>query len=71
MEQRLPLLLSHLCVGIAEHKPNGGEKVTFSRSIATNDDIMFGREWLNYSLFLVAERRSAWPIEGTKLYHTF
>jgi hypothetical protein len=58
MQERLPLLAAHVGVGIAQHKPDSGEEVTLSRSIAPNDDIGAGGEGLDYGLLLVAVERS-------------
>lgn len=41
-------------VGIAEYEPNGREEVTFAGTIAADDDIVFGGEWLDDRLILVA-----------------
>lgn len=39
MEKTLPLLATHLGVCIAENKPDGCEEITFSRTVATDNDI--------------------------------
>jgi hypothetical protein len=54
MKERLPLLSSHLSVGIAEDKLDSLEEVTFPRAVASDNDIVFGRERLSNSLILVA-----------------
>lgn len=41
MKQRLSLFATHLCVCIAEHETNRSEKITLSRSIAPDDNVMF------------------------------
>ena len=56
MEQSRPLLTSELCVGVAEDESNCCEEVTLARSIAADNDIMFGREGLDYGLILVTVR---------------
>lgn len=43
-----------MSIGITEDEPNGREEVTLPRSIAADDDIVFGREGLNDRLVLVA-----------------
>jgi hypothetical protein len=42
-------------VGIAQDKANGREEVTLARSIAADNDIVFGRKWLDNGLVLVAK----------------
>ena len=56
MKQGRPLLTSKLCVGVAEDESNRSEEVTLARSIAADNDIMFGREGLDYGLVLVTVR---------------
>ena len=56
MEQSRPLLTSELCVGVAEDESNCCEEVTLARSIAADNDIMFGREGLDDGLVLVTVR---------------
>lgn len=54
VKQSLTLLASHLSVCIAEDETNCGEEVTLARAIATDDNIVFGREGLDDRLVLVA-----------------
>lgn len=54
MKKRLSLLATHLCIGIAENKPNCSEKIALAGSIATDNDIQFRREWFHDRLILVA-----------------
>ena len=56
MKQGRPLLTSKLCVGVAEDESNRSEEVTLARSIAADNDVMFGREGLDYGLVLVTVR---------------
>jgi hypothetical protein len=58
VQESLSLLAAHLSVGIAQNESDGGEKVTLSGTIATNDNIVFGREGLDNGLVLVAARAS-------------
>lgn len=57
MKKRLPLFSSHLSVGIAEDKLDSLEKITLSRAIPPNDDIMFRRKRFGGSLIFVAVHR--------------
>ena len=41
VEKSLSLFATHLSVGIAQNKPNGGEEVTLARAITTDNDIVF------------------------------
>jgi hypothetical protein len=59
VQQRLPLLLAHLRVGIAENEPDRGEEVALSGPIAPNDHVVLRREGLNDRLVLVAGTKSA------------
>ena len=54
MQQSLSLLSSHLSICIAEDKTDSGEKIALPRAVATNDDIVFGREGLDDGLVFVA-----------------
>lgn len=36
MEKTLSFFATELCVGITEHKSNGGKEVTFTGAISTN-----------------------------------
>jgi hypothetical protein len=54
MQQSLSLLSSHLGVGIAEHKTDGGEEIALPGAVATNDNIVLGREGLDDGLVFVA-----------------
>jgi len=71
MKKRLPLLSSHLSVGITENELYSLEEVTLPRAIAPNNDIVLGREWFGDSLILVAMRKKCqqreFAIEGFPL----
>lgn len=54
MEQGLSLFPPHMRVGIAKNEANSREKVTLTRTVAADNDIMFGGERLNHGLILVA-----------------
>ena len=54
MEECASFLSPHLSVCIAKHETDGGKEVALSWAIASNDDIMLGRKWLDNSLILVA-----------------
>ena len=54
MQQSLSFLPSHLSVGVTEYESNSGEEITLARSIATDDHIVFWREWFNDRLFTIA-----------------
>lgn len=56
MEEALPLLATHLGIGIAEDEADGGEEVALSGAIAADDDVGLGGEGLNDDLFFVAAR---------------
>jgi hypothetical protein len=58
MEEGLPFFATHLGVGVAENKADGGKEVALSRAVATDDDIMFGRKGLDHGLILVASNRN-------------
>lgn len=45
-----------MCIGITENEPNGREEVALPGTIATNDDIVLGREGFNDGLILVAKQ---------------
>lgn len=53
MQESLPLLPTHMSVGIAEDKANGREEVTLPRPIAAHDDIVLGGERLDDRLVFV------------------
>lgn len=57
VKQSLTLLSAQMGVGITENKPNGREEVTLARTIAADDNIVFGRKRLNDRLVLVAVAR--------------
>lgn len=59
VEESLALFAPHLGVGIAEDEANRGEEVTLARTVATDDDVVLGREGLNDRLVLVAAEQSA------------
>ena len=54
MKESLALFSAQVGVGVAENEPNGREEVTLTRTIAPDDDIVFGRKGLNDCLILVA-----------------
>lgn len=54
MKESLSLFSTHMSVGITENKTDGGEEVAFPGSIAADDDIVLGREWLDDRLILIA-----------------
>lgn len=54
MKKSLSLFATHLCVCIAQDESDGGEEVALSGAIATDYDIVLGRERLNDGLVLVA-----------------
>lgn len=54
MEKALPLFATHLCIRIAQNEANGGEEVTFSGAIATDNHIGLWGKRFDYSLVLVA-----------------
>lgn len=54
MKKSLPLFSAHMGVGIAKDKADSGEEVAFPGSIATDDDIVLGREGLDNRLILIA-----------------
>lgn len=56
MQEGLTLFSAEVSVGIAQDKANGREEITLAGPIAPNDDIVFGRKWLNDSLVLVAKQ---------------
>lgn len=55
MQESLTLLSPKVSVGIAKDKANGSEEVTLARTIAADDNIMLGGEWLDQRLVLVAK----------------
>jgi hypothetical protein len=57
MQESLTLLSAEVGVGITKDESNGSKEVTFARTIAADDDIVFGGEWLNDRLVLVAKGR--------------
>lgn len=64
VKQSLTLLSAQVGVGITENKSNGREEVTLARTIAADDNIVFGRKRLNDRLVLVAVAR-----EGQQVIH--
>lgn len=54
MKQSLSLFSTHVSVSITKDETNGSEEVAFPGSIATDNDIVLGREWLDYRLIFVA-----------------
>jgi hypothetical protein len=57
MQESLTLLSAKVGVGIAKDESNGSKEITFARTIAADDNIVFGGEWLNDRLVLVAKDR--------------
>ena len=53
-----------MSVGIAENEANGREEVTLPGTIAADNDVVFGGEWLDDRLIFVAGCRA----ESTKVY---
>ena len=51
----MTLLSAEMSVGIAEDEANGREEITLPGTIAADDDVVFGGEWLNDRLIFVAE----------------
>lgn len=51
----MAFLPAEMSVGIAEDEANGREEVTLSGTIAADNDVVFGGEWLNDRLIFVAE----------------
>lgn len=47
-----------MSVGIAEDKANSREEVTLPGTIAADNDVVLGGEWLNNRLIFVAEFRA-------------
>lgn len=54
MKKSLSFLSAKMGIGIAQNEANGGEEVTLARTIAADNDIVFGREGLDNGLILVA-----------------
>lgn len=54
MKESLSLFSAHMGVGIAKDKTDSSEEVAFPGSIATDDDIVLGREGLDNCLILIA-----------------
>jgi len=54
VKKSLSLFATHLRVCIAQDESDGGEEVALAGTIATDNDIMLGRERLNDGLVLVA-----------------
>lgn len=53
MKKRLALFPPHVGVGITENESNGREEVTFTGTIATDNNVVFGGERLDHGLVLV------------------
>jgi hypothetical protein len=57
VKQSLALFPSHLRVGIAQNEANSGEKITLSRTIAADNDIVFwGKGFDDRLVFVTIER---------------
>jgi len=41
MEESLSFLSAQMGIGITQHEPNGREEITFARTIAADNDIVF------------------------------
>ena len=54
VKESIPLLATHLRIGVAEDESDSGEEVTLSRAIASNDHIVLWRKGLNNGLLFVA-----------------
>ena len=54
MKKSIPLLATHLRVGITEDESDSGEEVALSRAIAANDHIVLWRERFDNCLLFVA-----------------
>ena len=58
MQQCLTLLPAHMSICVAEDEADRGEEVALAGTLASNDNIMFWRKWLNDSLiFVTLDRR--------------
>lgn len=57
MKKTLSLLTAHLGIGIAEDEADGCEEVTFTGTIAADNDVGLWRKGLDDGLFLVAATR--------------
>ena len=57
MDEGLPLLASHLRIGVAENETNSGKEIALPRSIAADDNVEFGREGVDDGLIFVAGDR--------------
>ena len=55
MQKSLALLPTEMSVGIAEDEADGREEVTLPGTIAADNDVVFGGEWLNNRLIFVAK----------------
>jgi len=55
MQKGLTLLSAKMSIGITKDKTDGREEVTLAGTIAANNDIVFGRKWLDNRLVLVAK----------------
>lgn len=53
MKKSLALFSPHVRVGITEDESNGREEVTFTGTIATDNNVVFWGEWLDHGLVLV------------------
>lgn len=53
MKQGLTLFLAKSGISVIEDETNGGKKVTLSRTITTDNDIMTWTEGFNHNLILV------------------
>lgn len=58
MQKSLALLPAEMSIGIAEDEANGREEVTLPGTIAADNDVVFGGEWLDDRLIFVAECRA-------------
>lgn len=58
MQKSLALLPAEMSVGIAEDESNGREEVTLPGTIAADNDVVFGGEWLDNRLIFVAGCRA-------------
>jgi len=54
MEESLSFLSAQMGIGITQHEPNGREEITFARTIAADNDIVFRWEGFDDGLILVA-----------------
>ena len=54
MQKSLSLFTTHLVICIAENETDGSKKIAFACPIATDDNIVMGRERFNDRLIFVA-----------------